>query len=427
MKKLTLACVGCGSRGRTYLKLAAELGQFEIVGGADPVKERVEFVRKLSGNEKFKSFTWANELLSQEKFADVLLVTTQDANHFESCMMALEKGYDILVEKPIAVNSREVLAIERRAEELGRRVMVCHVLRYTPFYRKVKEIVNSGELGEIISINMSEGVGTFHHGHSYVRGHWAVTEKATPMIIAKSCHDLDILCWILGSECLKISSFGDLSYFKKSNKPDGAPLRCVEGCPIGDSCSYNAELYKSTQKGWLRHVWPLYNVEAPPSEQEINEWLKISPWGRCVYQCDNTAVDHQVVNMEFANKVTATFTMTAFDYGRNIEIYGTKKVLRGGETIKSLSNNEIMIREHSTGKVENISTKILQGGYEGHGGGDQGLVRDLYSEMTCSNKDEMLTSISVSTQSHIMGFAAEEARKSGRVLELREYRNFFNL
>ncbi len=427
MRKLTLACVGCGSRGRTYLKLAAELGQFEIVGGADPVKERVEFVRKLSGNEKFKSFSLAKELLSEEKFVDVVLVTTQDANHFESCMMALEKGYDILVEKPIGVNPKEILAIEKRAEELGRRVMVCHVLRYTPFYRKVKELVDSGILGEIISINMTEGVGTFHQGHSYVRGHWSVVEKSTPMIIAKCCHDLDILCWLLSTECLKISSFGSVSHFKKSNKPEGAPARCVEGCPVEESCQYSANLYKTTQKRWLRHVWPYYDEANPPKEAEITDWLKTSPWGRCVYQWDNTAVDHQVVNMEFTNKVTASLTMTAFDYGRNIEIFGTKGVLRGGETVKELTENELMIREHSTGKIHHYSTKILEGGYEGHGGGDQGLVKELFSEMTCDSKDDMLTSISVSTQSHIIGFAAEEARNSSRVIELRQYKKYFEL
>ena len=201
MNKLTIACVGCGSRGRTYLTLAAKMNSFEIVAGADPVQDRVGYVKKISGNPDFRTFNTAKELLSEAKLADVLLVATQDADHFQTCMAALEKGYDILVEKPIATCIEHVLQIEEKATALGRRVMVCHVLRYTPFYRKVKDIVRNGELGEIISVNMSEGVGAFHQAHSFVRGHWGVKEKSTPMIIAKSCHDLDILCWLLETEC----------------------------------------------------------------------------------------------------------------------------------------------------------------------------------------------------------------------------------
>ena len=423
MNKLTIACAGCGSRGRTYLTLAAEMNSFEIVAGADPVPDRVGYVKKISNNPAFRSFTTASELLSEPRLADVLLVATQDADHFHTCMAALDKGYDILVEKPIATCIEHVLQIEKKATELGRRVMVCHVLRYTPFYRKVKEIVSNGELGEIISVNMSEGVGAFHQAHSFVRGHWGVKEKSAPMIIAKSCHDLDILCWLLETECKRVSSYGDLSYFTEKNKPADAPLRCTDGCPAADSCKYNAEFYTTTQKGWLRHVWPLFDNDNPPKTDEILEWLKTSQWGRCVFQCDNNVVDHQTVNMEFENRVTATFTMTAFDHGRNIEIFGTEGVLRGGETVKDMTGSEITVKKHLSDEYEKYSLDKLEGGYEGHGGGDQGLVKDLYTEMTCENLGDMQTSINVSAQSHLIGFAAEESRLSGTTLELEKYRS----
>jgi len=422
MNKLSIACAGCGSRGRTYLSLAAELGQFEIVAGADPVQERVDYVKKLSNNPSFLSFSYAQDLLKEEKLADVLLVSTQDEDHARTCLSALEKGYDILVEKPIATNIEDVLAIEALAEKLGRRVMVCHVLRYTPFYRKVKEVIDSGVLGEVISVNMSEGVGAFHQAHSFVRGHWGVKEKSTPMIIAKSCHDLDILCWLLKSECKAVSSYGDLSYFTPENKPQDAPLRCTDGCPFASECKYNAELYTTSQKGWLRHVWPLFDVDNPPETTEILEWLKTSQWGRCVYQCDNNVVDHQTVNMEFENKVTATFTMTAFDYGRNIEVFGTEGVLRGGETVKRLTGSEIIIQNHVNEDFEKVSLEKLEGGYAGHGGGDQGLVQDLYTEMTCEDINDMQTSITVSAQSHLIGFAAEESRLIEKEIEISEYK-----
>lgn len=423
MNKLKIACAGCGSRGRTYLTLAAELGQFHIVAGADPVQERVEYVKRISGNPDFKTFSSAMDLLEEEKMADVLLVSTQDEDHARTCIAALSKGYDILVEKPIATNIEDVMAIEKLASSLGRRVMVCHVLRYTPFYRKVKEILASGELGEVVSVNMSEGVGTFHQAHSFVRGHWGVKEKSTPMIIAKSCHDLDILCWLLDKECKMVSSFGDLTHFTAANKPEGAPARCTDGCPAADSCKYNAELYTISQKGWLKHVWPLYDLNNPPRTEEILDWLKNSQWGRCVFQCDNNVVDHQTVNMDFDSNVTATFTMTAFDYGRNMEIFGTEGVLRGGEIIKNLSGAEIIVQKHGAENFEKYTLEKIEGGYAGHGGGDQGLVQDLYSEMTCENVNDMQTSIKVSAQSHLIGFAAEESRLSGKTIDIRDFKN----
>ncbi len=422
MNKLSIACAGCGSRGRTYLSLAAELGQFEIIAGADPIQERVDYVKKLSNNPDFLAFSYAQDLLKEEKLADVLLVATQDEDHARTCLAALHKGYDILVEKPIATNIEDVMAIEKLASSLGRRVMVCHVLRYTPFYRKVKEIIESGKLGEIVSVNMSEGVGAFHQAHSFVRGHWGVKEKSTPMLIAKSCHDLDILCWILGKECLQVSSFGDLSHFNLANKPEGAPLRCTDGCPVAEDCKYNAELYTSSQKGWLKHVWPLYDVDNPPKTEEILEWLKSSQWGRCVYQCDNNVVDHQTVNMEFQEDITATFTMTAFDYGRNMEVFGTEGVLRGGETVKLLTGSEIIVQNHISQEFEKYALEEVEGGYAGHGGGDQGLVLDLYREMTCEDVNDMQTSIKVSVQSHLIGYAAEDSRLTGKSISISEYK-----
>ena len=425
MSKLKIACAGCGSRGRTYLTLASEMNHFEVVAGADPVPERVDYVKRISQNSDFKSFTTASDLLQEDKLADVLLVSTQDEDHARTCIAALKKGYDLLVEKPIATNITDVLAIEKLASELGRRVMVCHVLRYTPFYRKVKEVVDSGVLGEIISVNMSEGVGAFHQAHSFVRGHWGVKEESTPMIIAKSCHDLDILCWLLQTECVNVSSFGDLSHFTSKNKPEGAPARCTDGCPAAEECKYNAELYTSSQKGWLKHVWPLYDIENPPKTEEIREWLRSSKWGRCVYQCDNNVVDHQVVNMEFSNKVTATFTMTAFDLGRNMEIFGTEGVLRGGETVKHLTGSEIIVQNHISDEIEKYALEEIEGGYAGHGGGDQGIIIDLYNEMTCDDIKDMQTSISVSAQSHLIGFAAEESRLSSKTISLVDFKGQF--
>lgn len=419
MKKISIACIGCGSRGRTYLSLAAKMtDHYEIIAGAEPVEARLEHVRKISNNPNFQGFRNDQEILAQPKLADLMIVSTQDSMHASSCLAALKKGYDILVEKPIATNLEDVLAIEQCAKENGRRVLVCHVLRYTPFYKKVKEIVDSGALGDIVSIHMSEGVNAFHQTHSYVRGHWGVKEKSSPMLIAKSCHDLDIIVWLLDSQCTKVSSFGDLSYFNEEHKPADAPPRCSDECPVADTCQYNANLYKTTQRTWLRHVWPTTEDVKTISDERISDWLKTSPWGRCVYQCDNNVVDHQVVNMQFANKVTASFTMTAFDDGRNMEIYGTKAVLRGGEVCLEQTGSDIIVTEHHTAKKTEMTVDPLEGGYEGHGGGDAGIIQELHKEMSKEDAQDMKSSIQVSVRSHVIGFAAEKSRVLGETINL---------
>lgn len=415
---LKLAGIGCGGRTRTYLELAAKMPQFyRVVAAADPVPERVEMVRAASGNPEFRAFRNDAELLAQPKLADILIIGTQDQYHVQPCLAAMEKGYDILLEKPVAPTPAEVLALAKRATELGRRVLVCHVLRYTPFYTKVREIVSSGVLGDVITLNASEGVDPWHQAHSFVRGHWAVVEKSTPMILAKSCHDMDIISWIMDRHCRSVSSHGSLSYFTSAHAPKGAPARCADGCPVGGACMYDAHHYLGRHRSWVQYVHE--NPQA--GDEEIREWLKHSPWGRCVYHCDNTAVDHQVVAMEFEGGPTATFTMTAFDIGRNIEIMGTAGVLRGGEAVRKQTGADIIVREHASGTETRHTLQADNGGYEGHGGGDVGLVRALHTEMTTGRAAAMRSSIQRSVQSHLMAFAAEESRLTGTTIRLDEF------
>ena len=416
MNILKLAGIGCGGRTTTYMRLASQMPQwYELVGAADPLPERVERIRRMTDNPDFKSFASDRDLLSEEKFADIAIIGTQDAYHVAPCVAAMEKGYNILLEKPIATDLALVIKMEKKARELGRKVIVCHVLRYTPFYRKVKEIVDSGVLGEIITLNAVEGVGQWHQAHSYVRGHWAVTEDATPMIIAKSCHDMDIIAWLMGRKCRTVSSFGGLSYFTASNAPEGAPARCTDGCPHGMHCHYNALNYLGKQKSWLQCV---YDKADKASDKEIRSWLAKSKWGRCVYRCDNTAVDHQVVSMRFDNGATASFTMTAFENGRHIEICGTKGKLRGGEFLKHASGHDIVVVEHEGANRTAYDISHEVGGYSGHGGGDPGLMMALYDEMMKDDSKEMRSSIHMSVESHVMGYAAEASRISGKTVDL---------
>jgi predicted dehydrogenase len=389
-------------------------GKYTLVAGADPVAGRVEAVRKFSAREDFQGFASADELLAAPKLADVMIIATQDAYHVDPALRALEKGYDLLLEKPAGTRLEDVRRLESAATRLGRRILVCYVLRYTPFYRSVKSILASGRLGDIITFRADEGVIPWHQAHSFVRGHWGNSGRSTPMIIAKCCHDLDILPWLFGRRCLKVQSFGRLSHFRPECAPAGATARCTDGCPHSPGCLYDAHRYAREHRGWLAMV---YDRAREATESEIVEWLKTSPWGRCAYHCDNDVVDHQTLNFDFEGGVTGTFTMTAFDTGRHLEIFGTKGWLRAGHFYKKQAGAEILVGSHASPDVERIAVDESSLGYHGHGGGDYGLMLDLHDEMT-KPREAMNSSIQNALHSHVIGFAAEQSRATGRVVEV---------
>ncbi len=417
---LTLAAVGCGSRIQVYSALAAAMpDRYRVVAAADPIPDRLERVRQLSKNPGLRTFANDRELFAAGKLADVLMIGTQDPDHVGPCIAAMELGYDVLLEKPIATNFREVQRLETAANRLGRRVLICHVLRYTTFYSKIKDLIAAGTLGDLIAVNATEGVGLFHQAHSFVRGHWAVTERCSPMIISKSCHDLDILSWLVDAPCESVSSFGSTAYFNAAHAPAGAPARCTDGCPVAATCPYDAHRYLGDQRGWLHWV---YDRDDVATDAEIKAWLATSKWGRCVYHCDNTAVDRQSVNLHFANRVTATFTMTAFSEGRELEIRGTRGILQAGEAIRRLTGHDIAITDHATKQVTWHDVPVLEGEFAGHWGGDRGLMDLLHAELQRSNPADMRSSLQRSVESHAIGFAAEESRVTGQTVRLDEFR-----
>lgn len=414
---LALVGIGCGGRTLTYCGLAAaHPHRFRIVGGADPNAFRVGELQKISGDPDFRTFDSADSLFAAGRFADIAVIGTQDAYHVAPAIRAMEAGYDVLLEKPIAQSPEEVLLLLDMARRLGRRVMVCHVLRFSPLYTKVKEILSTGILGDIVALDAREGVGAWHQAHSYVRGHWADTSKATPMLVAKSCHDLDLISWFLERPCLEVSSFGALSHFTAANAPEGAPERCTDGCPVSSTCFYNALHYADRERSWLHPMDGGFTA----SPEEIRSWVAKSPWGRCVYRCNNDAVDHQVVSMRFERNATATFTMTAFDEGRDLIICGTKATLTAGHALRSFSGQDILVEEHS-GEVTGFKISTSKGGYAGHGGADEGLVEVLDSEMR-KPIEEMRSGLPASVESHLIAYAAEKSRHTGRTVQVAELR-----
>lgn len=392
------------------MKIAATMPErYLCVAGADPQPSRVGAMRAISNNPEFQGFSSADEMLSHPKMADVMVIGTQDNYHFEPAKKALELGYHLLLEKPAAQNIDEVRELAALAKKHNRVIILCFVLRYTSFYKKVHSIVRSGALGDIISIKASEGVEPFHQAHSFVRGHWGKSEDSTPMIIAKCSHDTDIISWLMNSRCKTVSSFGNLTYFKQESAPEGATDRCTDGCPHAGRCQYDAHRYLGDKERWLDMVYPDPDHR---NKQDVLKWLQTSDWGRCVYKCDNDVVDHQVVNMEFESGSTASLTMTAFDLGRQIEIFGTKATLRGGDVVKSHYGSDIVIRHHHSLDFEHIKLgEAATAGYMGHGGGDYGLINEIDHIISGRGDDSSL--IENAIEGHLIGFSAEISRLDG--------------
>ena len=415
MKKVTAVLVGEGHRGvDAYAPYALEHPQeLRFVAVAEPDGGRRESFRQRYGIEEGMCFLSWEELLREERLADAALICTQDRMHFEPALKALEKGYHVLLEKPMAASPGHCIEMGEYAARFGRIFSVCHVLRFTSFFSAIKNLLDGGRIGRLISIQHNENVAYWHQAHSYVRGNWRNSVDSSPMILAKSCHDMDILLWLAGADCVRLSSFGSLTHFKSSNAPEGAPERCLDGCPAGDGCIYHAaKLYLMENTDWPTSV-----ISADTSLEARTRALREGPYGRCVYRCDNNVVDHQVVNIEFANEVTAAFTMCAFtgSITRTIKLMGT-----GGEIRGVMEKNEIEITDFSSQRKEVVRLDET-GGSTGHQGGDRGLIRDFVRLVQRDGADEGLTSAGISVQSHLMAFAAEKSRLEKRVIEMEEY------
>ncbi len=420
LKPLKIIIVGGGHRSLTYANLAnIESDKMEIVGVADPDENRRNLIAKLYNIPAERCFESAEELAKAPKFADAVINGTMDHIHVETTIPLLKAGYDVLLEKPFSVNEEEARELVETAEKYGRKVMVCFVLRYAPFYRKIKDLILAGEIGDIISIQTSEFVSYHHMSTSHVRGKWNNSEKChSSMLLAKCCHDIDIMMWLMSeTKPALVSSFGCNKQFVKENAPENSGTRCLVDCPLVDECLYSAKrIYIDHPDRWSFYVWDaLEHLENPTIEDKIN-LLKTSPYGVCAYKSDNNVVDHQTVSVMFENGATGTHNMVGgTSYGtRTIHITGTKGVIKGDFE----KGRFILSKIDPSPDCEHEDTVFdLKIDNDTHGGGDLDLVRDFVAYSRDEETSVSCTSITDSLSGHLVVFLADKSRENNGIPE----------
>jgi oxidoreductase domain protein len=414
----TVAIAGLGPRGfytyAQYQKVHPE--RMKVTAIADIDETKLYLAAEDLHIPPEGCFKSAEEMLSKDKLADVLIVATQDKQHIAHALAGLERGYDLILEKPVATTPEDCIAIRDAAKRLNRKVAVCYVLRYTTFYRTIKNIIYSGRIGEVVNVDAVENVGYWHQAHSFVRGNWSNCGRSSPMILQKSCHDMDILNFLIGSHCECLSSFGSLSFFNSEHRPKDAAEFCVD-CPRKESCVYSAEriyLGEDTQekRPWVRTV-----VAPAGGLAEVKKALRRGPYGRCVFVCDNDVVDHQTVALRYENGVTVSFTMSAFsaEVYRSIRIMGTQGEIEGEQKTNLIRCTTF------DGKTEVYDINKLASDLSGHGGGDNQLLTDFFDENSEGHIDAV-SGIYSAIESHMMAFAAEYSRlHDGESINLKQF------
>lgn len=394
-RPVTVLIIGAGHRGTVYANFAARHpAEMRVVAVADPNRHRRERFANLHGIAAKDCFEGWKPALAGERLADAVIIATPDALRSGPCMRALDLGYDVLLEKPIAPSEAECRAILAKARATGRIVGVCHVLRYTPYFRELKAILDRGLIGEIISVQHLEPIEHVHMSHSYVRGHWRNSATTTPIILAKSCHDTDIIRWLVGAQADNVHCFGNLKWFTNANAPPGSTERC-------------------TLQIYLRDRKRLYVFDLPEDsslwDAVILKSLKTTDYGRCVYRMDNDQPDHLTVNILFRNGVTAAFSMEAFvSYeGRRTRVMGSLGDVTG-------DMESFTVTSFKTGRRHVWSMKS-----DAHGGGDHPMVRDWVQAVGQRRPELLSSSIEESVESHLMAFAAERSRLQRTIEDVR--------
>ena len=413
---VTAIIIGAGGRGMGYAQFAkAHPDRLKIIGVAEP---RDWYRNQMANNYDIPAENvfndWA-QAASKSKFADAVIICTQDSMHTEPAVAFANLGYAILLEKPMAPTPEECIRIVNAVNHNQVLFSVAHVMRYTHYSQELKSILDSGEIGEIVSMQHLEPVGYWHQAHSFVRGNWRNEQESSPMLLAKSCHDLDWIRYMVGTPCKSVSSFGSLKHFRKTEKPAEAAdaIRCLD-CSYESKCPYSAvKIYLGRLRNGILG-WPVNVLTPEPNERSVKDALENGPYGRCVYECDNDVVDHQVVNFWFEGEKSAVFTMTAFNKAdhRKTHIFGTHGEIYGDGNKITLFN--FLRDETRIIDTTSINSSILGG----HGGGDYGLMNRFVQAVSQNNPNLILSGSDESLETHMMVFAAEKSRLEHMVVDL---------
>lgn len=429
-RQITAVLVGAGNRADVYASVSLRYPEkIKIVGIVEPDPVRRGLIREKYGVAEENCFGCVTDFVKREKFADAIINGTMDHLHVETSIPVLEAGYDLLLEKPFAVNEDEMRILSDTAGRFGRRVVICHVLRYTDFYRAVKDHVLRREIGDIISIEMCEHVNYHHMAVSYVRGKWR-SEKLclAPMLLAKSCHDIDIMLWMMkGTYPVSVASFGDDFQFGTDRKPQNAGSRCMADCTLVDECIFSAKANYLAAERWKQYVWRSLEGDGELTEEKKVSSLKTNnPYGRCVWDFERDGnVDHQTVIINFANGATGSFCMIggSAKSERNIHIVGTRGEIKG-----TFEDARYVIRTMTPDTKAGYTEKVYDtnesgdkiGASGGHGRGDEMLVLDFVNYLNGHDASVSCATLEDSVISHLTVFRADRARKTGAVVQIQE-------
>ena len=432
-KPVTVIILGAGHRAMTYADYSlSHPDELKIVGVAEPDLYRRQYVCEKFGFPKENCFSSAEELSRVPRFADAVINGTMDEQHVETSIPLLKLGYDMLLEKPFCVNETEMDELLSVIKEHGNKVMICHVLRYSDFYKTAKEIINSGEIGEVVHVETQERVGVAHNAIWFIRGKWADEEKCgSSMLLQKCCHDIDLDCWLNNaSKPVKVSSFGGRNFIIPEKAPKGAGTRCLVDCPLVDTCQYSAKMMIIENPHYLAvYPWQCTGKEEYELtlEEKIHSLKTDNPHGVCVYKAGATVVDHQAVLMQFENGSTATHTMlcSAQRAGRSLFVLGTQGEIEGWA-----GDGKLYVRTFDKDNRANIDKgkeRIIdfnannQSEDGGHFGGDQKLALDFVKYMRGEKPSVSCTQLSDSINGHICVYDADKAMKESRVVEVSEF------
>ena len=426
-KQVAVAIVGAGHRALIYADYARQRpDRMKVVAVADPNPARRREVAELFNIPPQHQYLSHKELAEQPQLADAIINGTMDQHHVETCTPLLEKGYDILLEKPISNKIEDIYSLLDAVKECKRTLMICHVLRYSPFYQTIKRLICDDAIGRILSLHTAEHVSDHHMATAFVRGRWNKKSDSSPMILAKCCHDMDIIAWMMdGHSATRVASFGGRHYFTPENAPAGAADRCLNGCQVESSCRYSAQRIYIDAKLWPFYAWGDAGLINSSTQQKIESLKTNNPYGRCVWRCDNDVVDHQSVIIEYANGVAASHDMFCATTrpARRIHIIGTEGELEGDfeDGIITLRIPELRTdpqRAEHQYRTQIFDTKITgDSGTSGHGGGDHGLIEDFVSVVSGHPGSVAVTNLENSIESHTICFAAEQSRVQGCVVD----------